>query len=624
MTDFAETISSESVKPLVVRDGDCDFCALWVEHWRTLTGDSVDYTTFQDSADEFEHIPRENFERAIHLFLPDGETYTGAAAVFRLLKDTPRRGWMWWLYRYLPGFALITEFFYGIIARHRNAAYRLTKFLWGDHIGPNSYALTRWLFLRALGIIYLIAFASYAVQFLGLNGSKGILPVGPFLGRVLANPNLPTAFDRYRALPTLAWLDSSDPFMLLMAWGGVIIAVLLILDFANLPALAALYVLYLSLMKAGQTFYSFQWDTLLLEVGFLAIFLAPPNLLPNFSNPRQPPIPVIWLFRWLLFRLMLGSGLVKLGSGDPVWSNLTALDFHYESQPIPTPLSWYFHHLPDWLNRLSTLLMFVIEIGLPFLIWTPRRIRLIAFGGFVMLQLLILLTGNYTFFNWLTLALCILLLDDDHLRRFVPSALRGLTEWRPPRRTIIGRGIRLVVAVLLMIVSTVQFSARTFRTVTIPQPAADIANWFGPFHIANSYGLFAVMTRGRPEIEVQGSDDGENWRVYEFKYKIEALDEMPPFVAPYQPRLDWQMWFAALSSFERTAWFGNMMTRLLQGSPDVLALLEHNPFPTDPPRFVRAVMYEYRFATPEEHALTGVWWAREEVGLWSPVLNLSE
>jgi lipase maturation factor 1 len=327
---------------------------------------------------------------------------------------------------------------------------------------------------------------------------------------------------------------------------------------------------------------------------------------------------MVWLFLWLLFRLMVGSGVVKLASSDPTWHNLTALSYHFETQPIPTPVAWYADHLPTWFLKLATAVTLAIEIGAPFLIPTTRRLRELAFLLLAGLQLVIAMTGNYAFFNLLSAGLCLFMLDDVSLGRWTRL---GISDIAPQRwRRVIGIGVALF---------TVPLSATAFAgSFGIALPIAPLVNpvmdTVASFRSVNAYGLFAVMTTTRPEIVVEGSDDGANWVEYEFKYKADDLHRRPPWAAPHQPRLDWQMWFAALGRFEEERWFQNFCGRLLENDSEVLNLIEHNPFPSHAPRYVRAVLYRYRFSDAEARRRDGVWWTRELVGDYSPMLSLNE
>ena len=377
--------------------------------------------------------------------------------------------------------------------------------------------------------------------------------------------------------------------------------------------LILLYVFYLSFSLAGQEFLSFQWDALLLEAGFLAIFVG------NTSVTQKT---LAWLYRWLAFRLYFLSGFVKLASGDPNWHNLSALDFHYYTQPLPTVLAWYADKLPRAFQHASTFMVLAIELGAPFLIFAPRRMRQFGAGLLLGLQALIFATGNYTFFNILSAAITVFLFDDQALRGIV-WAPRRIREWllTEPART--GKAGRIAAALLTLVILP-QGLARIYENYRpdLPRPLETMAHYVSPFQVVNSYGLFAVMTTSRIEIEVQGSDDGQEWRTYEFPYKPGDVSRAPRWAQPYQPRLDWQMWFAALSDYQNNPWFVTFAERLLEGSPEVIALLAKNPFPDHPPRYIRAVTYNYHFSTWEEHHLTGAWWHREPRGEYLPPVGL--
>jgi uncharacterized membrane protein YphA (DoxX/SURF4 family) len=321
---------------------------------------------------------------------------------------------------------------------------------------------------------------------------------------------------------------------------------------------------------------------------------------------------------------MFLSGAAKLLSGDPSWRNLSAIAFHYQTQPLPTPLAWYMHQLPLGFHRVSAIMMFIVELGMPLLIFAPRRARHFAGWCIIFLLVLILLTGNYAFFNLLALALCLFLFDDFSLAQILPHAAierakRVRRIWIPvsARRTLVA-----ALALLIFVVSGSQMLHAFFQWM--PAPAQSLLGIVAPFGITNSYGLFAVMTTVRPEIIVEGSDDGSTWRAYEFKYKPGDLYRRLPWVAPHQPRLDWQMWFAALSNYRQNPWFINFMARLLQGSPDVIHLLARNPVPAAPPRFVRAIVYEYRFTDIATRRQTGAIWRRELLGTYLPPISLND
>ena len=580
--------------PLLVFDGNCSFCRAWIGYWRRLTGDAISYAPYQEAAERFPQIPRENFARAVQLVLPDGQVLSAAHAVFRFLEVVPGYAWLLWAYLHVPGFAAATEWSYRRIAANRSFGYRATVFLWGKHPEPGTYEIAiRW-FFRSLGLIYLIAFLSLAVQITGLIGVRGILPAERFLAAVREN----YGGSAWLRVPSLFLFGASDTTLRIACIAGAVVSIVIIMGFARRAALVTAVVLYLSLVHAGQTFLSFQWDFLLLESGFLAVFL-------------RPAFVRVWLFRWLLFRLMLLSGAAKLLSHDPNWRNLTALRYHYESQPLPTVFAWYFHQFPLGIQKFSCGFMFFAEVVVPFLFFAPRRVRFFAAAMTITLQALIFITGNYTFFNLLTVALCLLLFDDA---AFHHAPARRI--WPPATQ----RAVSVALSGFILLTSGFELLGTFFGTM--PAPAATVLSAIAPFGVVNTYGLFAVMTTSRPEIVVEGSNDGQTWREYGFRYKPGDLKRAPVWVQPYQPRLDWQMWFAALDNYRAEPWFVNLAVRLLQGSPEVLALLGRNPFPSSPPRYIRARLYDYQLTTAGERRATGDWWKREIKGEYLPAVSL--
>ena len=488
------------------------------------------------------------------------------------------------------------------------------------HSETSTYCLSAWLFLRVLGFIYLAAFASLLVQIKGLAGQNGILPAAAFL-----KSRKHKGRGRFFRHPTLCWMNASDGFLLFLCWCGAVMALMLVIDLAPLLILILLWALYLSLFKACRLFLSYQWDVLLLETGFLAIFLAPMEILPRFPPTTAPPQAIVWVFWWLLFRLMFSSGVVKLRSGDKPWRNLTALCYHYQTQPLPTPPAWYLYQFPRSFHKISALVMFAIELGGPFLILLPPPFRYVAAGLFVTLMLLIQLTGNYCFFNLLGIALSVLLIDDrallsvlDHV--LPEGSLPGHFAPAPHLLVLFGS----LVALLVLVLSVEPVSRLSRYAINWPKPLAALLEFLAPFHLVSGYGLFAVMTIERPEIIIEGSDDGVQWLAYEFKWKPGDVRRGPRFVAPHQPRLDWQMWFAALGTYENNPWFLPFLIRLLEGSSPVLSLLKGNPFPEHPPRYVRAVMYDYRFSSRGHDKVSGTWWQRERRGVYCPQVELSD
>jgi predicted DCC family thiol-disulfide oxidoreductase YuxK len=613
--------ATPSEKPLLVYDEDCAFCIRWIRRWQETTRGTVDFASFQSVGERFvQDIPIENFSSAVHLIGTDGTVCSGAEAVFRVLSYGSRigSGFGLWCYRQVPGFGAASRYGYRFVADHRSLAANVTKMLWGkgeDALCRPTYFHARTWFLRALGLIYLIAFWSFWGQVDGLIGHDGILPLAPWLDEL----RIRFGADAYRLFPTLCWFNAGDPFLHLLCGAGVVLSLLLVLQIAPLFCLILLWGLYLSLSVAGQVFMNFQWDYLLLEVGFLSIFLAPFRLFP--SRRYQSPISpwAHFLLLWLLFRLMFMSGVVKLTSRDDSWWNLTALRYHYETQPLPTPLSWWANQLPPWSQAFSTIVLFGIEIGAPFLLFGPRRLRLAGVLGLLTLQVLIAMTGNYCFFNLLTAALCLLAVDDA----FWPRIGRG-ASLRPEVRGVAWPFWILVpIVVVVLALSGPLIWNGLFPEADWPPFLSVPYAFLEPFRSLNGYGLFRVMTKTRPEIIVEGSQDGVTWRAYEFKYKVGDPMRAPPIVAPHQPRLDWQMWFAALDDIRGEPWFMNFLARLLQGSPTVLRLIETNPFPDAPPRYLRAKLFEYHFTNALEKKQTGAWWRREEAGLYCPPVSIS-
>ncbi len=471
-----------------------------------------------------------------------------------------------------------------------------------------GFSFAAWLFLRLLAIIHVIAFVSCWVQLEGLIGPRGLLPATRYFAAVREQ----LGAEAYAALPTLCWWFGSGTFLHVLCGAGVVLALLLFAGVAPTLCLAGLWAAYLSLSCAGQIFFNFQWDALLLETTLLAVFLAPWSWLPLWRR-HEPPRAARWLLWWLLFRLMFLSGLVKLTSGDLTWRNLSALTFHYETQPLPTPLGWYVHQLPAWFHRASCVAMFAIELTVPFLLVAPRVFRHTGALLLIALMIVVALTGNYTFFNLLAIALCLLCFDDAWWRRILPGRLR--TSLRFPGSEPLAPRPKQARAAIAFAAMAIAFTIVQELAVVAPavgrQPAlAVIANAVGSFRSLNSYGLFRVMTNPRPELVFEGSDDGREWHAYEFPHKPGALTRRPTWVAPHQPRLDWQLWFAALSSPDQNRWVLVLCEHLLRGTPEVLALLAENPFPQKPPRFVRVVRYEYHFTDLATRRSTGQWWRR--------------
>lgn len=623
MSSPNRSVRAAPKKPLLIFDGDCLFCLRWIERWRKITGEAVEYVPFQAVVELFPEIPRTDFVRSVQFIETNGTVFSGAQAVFRSLGQKPGRRWMTWCYEHLPGFAAVTEIGYRCVAKHRRTASFFTRLLWGKDVRRPTYFEARRWFLRSLGCVYLIAFLSFWMQIDGLIGEQGILPVAEYLPAAQEHFGSSAQF----VLPTLCWFNSSDGFLYFLCFGGVVFSILLIGGLVPVLSLILLFVFYLSLTIAGQTFLSFQWDILLLETGFLAIFFAPWQW--RLTRDDEAPVSRVghFLLKLLLFKLMVMSGVVKLTSGDDSWgwvdqsfswNTLTALDYHYWTQPLPTIFAWWADKSPEWFKQFSVAFCLFVEIIVPIFIWAPRRLRLFACGLLIFLQIAIAITGNYCFFNLLTIALCLLLIDDGVWRRpdkpmvgTARCAVRGYWNW----------AATAVAIVTLPVNATLIYSAFKPRAA-FSGPVATVYEWLEPFRIVNGYGLFRVMTKSRPEIIVEGSADGNEWLPYEFRWKPGDVEHPPCWVAPHQPRLDWQMWFAALGSPRQNQWFVRMAIRLLEDDPRVTELLAYNPFPDQPPRYIRATLYDYHFTSAEERKATGAWWKREERGEYLPAISL--
>jgi hypothetical protein len=531
---------------------------------------------------------------------------------------------------------------------------RIYHYLFDSEHGAADRLIGRWLFLRAMGLIYFSAFYALLFQVKGLIGTQGILPAGEYLDDARS-----LGAARFWYAPTLLWLSSSNHMLMALMWVGLIAAVILIVNIWPRAMLLVCFVCYLSFVCAAQDFSGYQSDGMLLEAGFLSLFLAPGGLLPGWGAKRPPARAAVLLLLWEWFRIYFESGVVKLESGDPTWRNLTAMYEYYQNGPLPTWIGWYVQHLPYWFHKATAGATLGMELALVWMAFLPRRWRIACFFIVTAWQIGVIATANYTFLNYLVLVLAFLLLDDAFLRRFVPARWRqeqiaespeeqrergGMvgdqpvadagepeaagepeheTEQREPARWLVAAGIAVRAIALTWV-----FYATTAELVQmfwheVPVPASPVAA-LEPFRIANQYGLFAVMTPHRYEIEFQGSNDGQNWVAYPFRYKPQDVRERPGIYAPYQPRFDWNLWFASLGSWLQNPLVPRTEELLLQGDQDVLGLFAGNPFPSAPPKYVRAVIWQYWFSTPEQKREQGVWWTRQYLGTYAPTITLRE
>lgn len=486
----------------------------------------------------------------------------------------------------------------------------------------------RWLFLRALGIIYSSAFYSLIFQVRGLIGPDGILPAGPYLQAVARSLG---PWLRIWYAPTLLWWSSANGMLSAICWLGLAASVLLVLNIWPRVMLAICFVLFLSFIAAAQDFSSYQSDGMLLEAGFLCLFLAPAGLRPGFGRTYPGPRASWLLLLWEWFRIYFESGVVKLTSGDPEWRHFTAMDEYYQNGPLPTWIGWYVQHLPHWFHAVTVWATLALELGLVWMVFLPRRFRIICFFIVTPWQIGVILTANYTFLNYLVLALGVFLLDDRFILGILPARLS--TRLRN-RFTLADTGtaaaqswwhrfsaswkiFRLSLTAPMLFWIFYATTAEMLGNAHLPTAPVTALE---PFRIANQYGLFAVMTRGRYEIEFQGSNDGQNWTPYPYRNKPQALNQPPRIYAPYQPRFDWNLWFASLGSWRDYPIVPNTEVRLLSNDKDVLELFAGNPFPKAP-REIRVLLWQYWFTTLAEKRQTGLWWRRQLLGLYAPTVE---
>ena len=481
-----------------------------------------------------------------------------------------------------------------------------------------TYWLTRFLILRLLGVIYAVAFLVVINEIIPLIGSDGLLPVGIFLKRVgVALGSTRAGFMR---LPSLFWFVHSDTALLTTAWIGFILSCVVVAGYANAPLLTVLWLLYMSFVHVGQEWYGYGWEIQLLETGFLSIFLCPLLDMRPFPK-RAPPFPVISLFRWLNFRMMLGSGLIKI-RGDEIWRNGTALYYHFETQPIPGPLSRWFHFLPHAVLKTGVWFNFLAELIAPWFVFWPRLARHIAGSVIVLFQVTLILSGNLSFLNWLTILPAMACFDDGFWSRLLPRALVSKAE-TAERDAVPSRPMLVTAWVVTAIIALL--SIRPVANMLSPNQIMNTS--FDPLELVNTYGAFGTVGQERLNVVFEGTmdenpGDSANWKPYIYKGLPVALDKRPPQIAPYQLHLDWQMWFAAMATTDEYPWTFNLAWKLLHNDPNAVTLFAGNPFPGKPPRYIRAVLYRYSFAKPGNPK--GLWWNRDRLGMWLPAMSLKD
>src|SRR6266481_874435 len=506
------------------------------------------------------------------------------------------------------------------------------RWLFDSERGISGRLLPRWIFLRALGLIYYSAFFSLLAQIRGLIGPHGILPAGEYL-QALAER---FGHAGYWYAPTLLWFSSGSYAVTGICWAGMIASLLLVLNFWPRGMLAVCFICFLSFVSAARDFSAYQSDGMLLEAGFIALFFAPEGFRPGWGEESRPSRASLFLLVWECFRIYFESGVAKIMGGDPQWRNFTALDEYYQNGPLPTWIGWYMQHWPHWFHAATAFGTLALELGLVWTMFLPRRLRILCFLIVTPWQIGIILSANYTFLNYLVLALGFLLLDDQFLLPYFPRFLKASylstkeakplaaptleDKWRKKLPAQLSALKLAVTAVML----TWIFYATLVEMVRMvkPWPASSmLVSALEPFRIANRFGLFGMMTRGRYEIEFQGSDNGQTWLVYPFRFKPQNPSKAPGIYAPYQPRFDWNLWFASLSAWRQEPIVVRTEQNLLRGDTDVLLLFAGNPFPHGPPRQVRAVVWQYWFTTPDEKRSQGMWWRRQQLGLYAPTME---
>ena len=483
--------------------------------------------------------------------------------------------------------------------------------------GAADRLIPRWIFLRALGLIYASAFVSLLFQIRGLIGPAGILPAGTYLAAV-AQTYGPVA--RLWFAPTLFWLNSASPMLMGLCWIGLAASLLLVANILPRAMLLVCFAAFLSFVAGAQDFSGYQSDGMLLEAGFLALFFAPGGWRPGLGADQPPSRASLFLLQWEWFRIYFESGLVKLLSGDQEWRHLTAMDEYYQNGPLPTWIGWYVQHLPHWFQAGTAFSTLAMELVIVWMILLPRRWRAICFLIVTPWELGVIFTANYCFLNYLVLSLGFLLLDDGFFRRWVGARNEPAKPRKPRWKAALAFRLAASTVLLTLVayVTTVELVSMVFGHLPLPMQPVTLLE---PFRIANQYGLFAVMTRGRYEIEFQGSRDGQTWTAYPFRFKPQALDKAPGIYAPYQPRFEWNLWFASLGPWQQNPLVPRTEERLLGNDPDVLPLFAANPFARDPPKQVRAVLWQYWFTSVEQKRRTGDWWTRRLVGVYAPVLE---
>jgi lipase maturation factor 1 len=583
-------------------------------------------------------------------FYHEGIFFKGAEAIFELYAVGAKKTHWKWMYNKIGGLKFLAELGYFCVAKNRKWLSKISQVLYGkfekesggidrlhSRVFANSketwfsedvvyqnrietYVIAQSLFFRGMGLVYLLAFGSLFFQVIGLFGSHGILPISTYAERIIS-------VSKELSFPSIFLFFNSDTFLITATVMGVISGGLMIVGL--LPGITSFvsWVLYLSFVTVGQEFMSYQWDVLLLEAGFLLLFFVPWGG-SIFNQPtKKPSRLILFMLKLLLFRLMFTAGVVKLISGDNTWKTFMSLDYHFYTQPLPHFMSWYAHQLPLYIKKIGVGFAFFVELVVPFLFFMPRRPRHLAFLLTTLFMIFIMATGNYGFFNILVIVLSFILLDDYFILSRIPKWVKKMIDLRyrvvPERkvRKYLNRGIVCCLLVPMLYMESSRFI--TDRLI-VPKPVQFLGGVAQHFRLFSPYGLFAVMTTKRKEVVIQASLDGETWKDYEFKWKPGAVNIAPKWAFPHQPRLDWQLWFSALSTIENNSWMYHYFVKLIQGSESVLSLMGPSPFGNKKPNYIQAQLYDYTFTELDDMKGTGYWWKRTYVGPYSPTLQLSK
>ncbi len=481
-----------------------------------------------------------------------------------------------------------------------------------------TYWLTRFMILRLLGVIYAVAFLVAINEIVPLIGADGLLPAGIFLDRV--RDALGSSGAGFIRLPSLFWFVHSDAALLAVAWIGFLLSLIVVAGFANAPLLTGLWLLYMSIVHVGQEWYGYGWEIQLLETGFLAIFLCPLIDMRPFPK-RAPPTPIIVLFRWLIFRIMIGSGMIKF-RGDTIWREGTALFHHFETQPIPGPLSRWFHFLPYSVLRAGVWFNWLAELAAPWFVFWPRIARHIAGAVIVLFQINIILSGNLSFLNWLTIVPALACFDDVFWAKLLPRKLVKMAQ-NASENAETSRPMAITAWVVTLIIGLLSIQP----ALNLLSPKQIMNTSYDPLELVNTYGAFGTVGGERMNVIFEGTmdenpSDNSTWKSYVYRGLPVTLDQIPPQIAPYQLHLDWQMWFASMATPQQYPFTVNLIWKLLHNDPNITGLFAENPFPDKPPRYIRAVLYRYHFAKPGNP--DGRWWKREKVKDWLPPISVDD